>query len=159
MGKTSNSGKNNPSYSHGHNCRGNRSTEYEIWAGIRKRVNNKRDKLYPYYGGRGITYDPRWEDFLVFLEDVGERPSNKHSLDRVDNNKGYFASNLRWATPQQQANNRRNNVIFEGVPLKEWCNKVGFRYETVWRWVVKEGKSPEFVRYRGEKLWGKGPIS
>jgi hypothetical protein len=149
------SGENNPSYSHGHNKRGERTTEYEIWAGLRSRVNNENHKLYPHYGGRGITYDPRWDDFSVFLEEVGYRPSKDHSLDRVDNNKGYFAENVRWATSEEQARNRRNNVIYGGVTLKEWCLNRGFNYRTVWRWVVKEGKSPEFVQKRGEFLWGK----
>ena len=156
MGKVSPSGAASASYSHGHNCRGKRTPEYQVWAGIRKRVNNKRDKLYPYYGGRGITYDPRWEDFSVFFADVGCRPSTEYSLDRIDNNGGYFPDNVRWATSQQQARNRRNNIIYEGVTLKEWCLDKGFNYRTVWRWVVQEGKTPEFVRQRGEELWGKG---
>jgi len=150
------SGEDNPAYSHGHNKRGERTTEYEIWAGIRKRVNNDNDKLYPYYGGRGITYDPRWEDFSTFLADVGYRPSKEHSLDRIDNDKGYFASNVRWATREEQARNRRNNIPYEGVTLKEWCLNRGFNYKTVWRWVTQENKSPEFVKRRGEELWGKG---
>ena len=164
MGKRSNfdrvprdfSGEKNPAYSHGHNCLGSRSTEYEIWAGVRKRVNNPKDKLYPYYGGRGISYDPRWEDFSVFLADVGCRPSSDHSLDRIDNNKGYFPDNVRWATRKEQSCNRRNNLLFEGMVLKDWCASVGFNYKTVWRWVVKEGKSPDYVKGKGEELWGKG---
>ena len=164
MGKRSNferverdrCGEKNPSYSHGHNCRGKRSTEYEIWVGLRQRVNNKHNTSYPYYGGRGITYDPRWEDFSVFLADVGFRPSAEHSLDRIDNDSGYFPHNVRWATRQQQARNQRNNVIFEGVTLTEWCLSRGFNYKTVWRWVVLEGKNPEFVKQRGEELWGRG---
>jgi hypothetical protein len=153
------SGEKNPSYVHGHNCRGQRSTEYEVWVGIRYRVNNKNAKIYPYYGGRGITYDARWEDFSVFLADVGCRPSGEYSLDRVDNSRGYFPDNVRWATREQQSRNRSNNVIYEGVTLKEWCLDRGFNYKTVWRWVVQEGKTPEFVRYRGEELWGKGLIT
>ena len=150
------SGENNPSYSHGHNQRGKRTSEYDIWASIRKRVNNQQDKDYPYYGGRGITYDPRWKDFSVFLSDVGFRPSKDHSLYRIDNNKGYYPDNVKWSTREQQAKGHSNNVIYGGVTLKEWCLNRGFNYNTVWRWVVKEGKSLEFVMRRGEELWGKG---
>ena len=153
--KGSLSGSSNPSYAHGHNCRGKRSTEYEIWAGMRQRVNNKLNKLYPYYGGRGITYDPRWENFSVFLSDVGNRPSSDYSLDRIDNNRGYFPENVRWATRQEQACNRRSNILIEGKILKHWCEDRGFNHRTVSRWLVKEGKSLEFIRSRGNQLWGK----
>ena len=139
---------------HGHSRRGSRSAEYEAWVGIRKRVNNPNCKEYPYYGGRGITYDPRWEDFELFLSDVGLKPSEDCSIDRVDNSKGYFPDNVRWASKKQQSNNRRNNILVEGVTLKEWATEKGFNYKTVWRW-YKEGKSVSYMKQRGETLWVK----
>lgn len=92
--------------------------EYGIWCGIKVRCNNKKSTSYHLYGGRGIKIDPVWnKNFLAFLEHVGKRPSEKHSIDRFpDVNGNYEPGNVRWATIEEQANNRRDNVrvTYEG---------------------------------------------
>ena len=148
-------GDNNPSYKHGHSQRGKRSPEYKVWVGVRKRINDPNCNIYPYYGGRGITYDPSWEDFSVFLQDVGERPSTDHTLDRIDPNKNYCKENVRWATRYEQSRNKRSNIVVEGVILKDWCKEKTFNYKTVWRWLVLEGKDIEYAIKRGSELWVK----
>src|ERR1039458_5005472 len=83
---------------------------YKTWLNIRQRCNTETCVDYRDYGGRGITVDPRWDDFAVFLDDVGQRPSKQHSLDRIDNEGNYEPGNVRWATAKEQTANRRPAV-------------------------------------------------
>jgi lambda repressor-like predicted transcriptional regulator len=82
------------------------------------------------YAMRGITVCERWANsFESFLADVGPCPSPKHSIDRVDNEKGYEPGNVRWATSEQQNNNKRSNrkITVNGVTktLAQWCREAG----------------------------------
>lgn len=84
--------------------------EYKCWQQIKARCLNPNHKAYPDYGGRGITICDAWkDDFELFWGQVGPRPTPKHSLDRIDNNKGYEPGNVRWATKTEQNRNRRPN--------------------------------------------------
>lgn len=76
-----------------------------------QRCTNSNHKSWDNYGGRGITVCPRWlESFDKFYEDVGKRPGDEFSIDRIDNDLGYFKENVRWATKEEQMNNTRYNV-------------------------------------------------
>ena len=76
---------------------------------MKQRCDNPDNGSYQNYGGRGITYDPRWKSYENFKLDMGRRPEGL-TLDRIDNSKGYYKDNCRWATSEEQNNNRRTRV-------------------------------------------------
>ena len=117
---------------------------YRAWDNMRTRCLNPNGPEFHNYGGRGIKVCPRWRDsFLAFLEDVGERPSPQHTLDRVDTNGDYEPSNVRWATRKEQARNQRKNrpLTFQGKtqPLAAWAEELGFKPNTLHRRIVTKG--------------------
>lgn len=121
---------------HGHSKRGGMTPEYSCWLQLRARCYNANHKMYSHYGGRGIKVCDRWlESFENFYADMGNRPSNKHSLDRTDNNIGYSPENCRWATMTEQMNNTRQNriITIDGVSLNvtQWAKKVGLNNNTI----------------------------
>lgn len=106
--------------------------EYGVWSVFRDRCNNPRNKGYANYGGRGIQVCVRWDDFRNFIADMGERPSPKHSIDRIDNDGDYSPENCRWANRTDQNRNRRitKRVEFSGqsLTLGEWAERTGIPY-------------------------------
>jgi hypothetical protein len=89
------------------------------------------------YAALGITVCHRWSDFVAFLQDMGECPTAKHTLDRIDNSKGYEPSNCRWATMKEQQNNRTNNVRItyqgETLTVSGWAEKLGLNRITLYK--------------------------
>jgi hypothetical protein len=115
-------------YRHG----GRHTAEYNIWNLMRDRCVNPKSAAYSDYGGRGISVCERWNSFVGFIEDMGKRPSSKHTIDRVDNNGNYCAENCEWRTRLHQSRNRRNvrMLAFRGeiMCLSEWCEKLKIDY-------------------------------
>ncbi len=115
-----------------------KTPEHCIWTGIIKRCYNKKCKAYNNYGGRGIGMCDEWRnDFPQFLKDMGPRPSPQHSIERIDNNKGYSKKNCRWATTAEQALNTRRNVRInydgKNLTVLEWSRITGLKYATILR--------------------------
>ena len=85
------------------------TSEHNIWKSMKQRTTNPNCSTYHHYGGRGIEMCPEWlNDFGRFLADVGPRPSQQHSIDRINNDGNYEPSNIRWVTHNVQTKNRRS---------------------------------------------------
>jgi hypothetical protein len=81
---------------------------YRTWTSMRSRCRDPRNASYPQYGALGITVCARWDSFENFLEDMGERPSLDHQIDRRDSKGNYEPSNCRWLT-RAENNARRQD--------------------------------------------------
>lgn len=155
MGKRSNLPSDKPkgnAFKHGHRLsqQGGPSRTYRCWCSMVER--GKRNENYP--EGTTLTCDKRWLDFRNFLHDMGEAPSELHTLDRIDNSSGYVKGNVRWATMHEQNRNKRSNIWVEGQILKDWCDSRGYRYKTVWQW-FKNGLTLDEIKSKGDSLWVK----
>lgn len=81
--------------------------EHKCWIKMRERCRNPKDISYKYYGAKGVTVCERWNQFESFFEDMGLKPSPKHSIDRIDPYGNYEPSNCRWADSKTQSTNKR----------------------------------------------------
>lgn len=118
--------------------------EYGSWLSMKQRCLNKNDPAFRYYGERGITICDRWvNSFENFYEDMGQIPSPKHSIDRINPNGNYEPSNCRWADIDTQKRNKRNSKIItfngETLTLTEHAAKQGINSGTVWVRLFKLG--------------------
>lgn len=109
---------------------------YRIWNAMVQRCTDEKASNYHNYGGRGITMDPRWlESVENFYEDMGDPPTSKHSIDRIDNDKGYTKANCRWATVQEQQNNKRSCVYLQyngkTQTITQWARELGIPPMTI----------------------------
>lgn len=108
---------------------------YSSWMNMKHRCSNPETRMFKYYGGRGIKVCERWKDFTNFLADMGEPPTRKHSIDRINNDGDYEPSNCRWATRKEQASNKRSNILMtlngKTQTLTEWAIEIGVKPNTV----------------------------
>jgi len=111
---------------------------FKSWESMLQRCTNKNSPDYPRWGGAGITICDRWMKFENFYEDMGERPSLDHSIDRYPNKTGnYEPENCRWTTRSEQQKNKTNSryITYKGKekPLKDWADETGIPYDLLLR--------------------------
>lgn len=122
--------------------------EYIVWCGMKARCHNPNHTNYKNYGARGVIVCGRWrESFASFLADVGQRPSAKHSLDRIDRLGDYEPGNVRWATRAQQARNSRQTRLLTAFGLtmcvEDWSIRTGIPRRTITSRIDRHGWSHE----------------
>lgn len=102
---------------------------YGIWGDMLYKCNTNTSPVYDNYGGRGIKVCDEWHNFDAFFSDMGDRPSKEHSIERVNVDGDYCKTNCVWATPKDQARNRRNSkfIFINGLKLQvdDYCEQYG----------------------------------
>jgi hypothetical protein len=108
---------------------------YRAWVAAKRRCRNPTSPDWPRYGGRGIRFATVWDRFEVFLRDMGLAPHGLQ-LDRIDNDGHYEPGNCRWATPKEQATNRRSTrwLTLDGATMSatDWAAATGIALPTIW---------------------------
>lgn len=106
----------------------------QCWRDMRQRCLNPNSHRYYTHGGRGIDICERWGSFNNFLKDMGLKPDG-YTLERIDNESGYSPENCKWATPAEQARNRRTNVFItfkdETKTIMDWALTVGVSFQSM----------------------------
>jgi len=125
----------------------NGTRPWRIWRNLINRCDNPNMTQYEDWGGRGISYDPKWKDFSAFWEDMKDGYSDNLSIDRIDNNKNYCKENCKWSTRKEQNNNQRTNRLIavngETKTMTEWGELLCIKPGTIWNRIENLGWSPE----------------
>jgi len=117
---------------------------YWIYLDMHRRCYDSRRPAYARYGAKGTRVCDEWHNFETFSNDVGKRPSPKHTIDRIDNNKGYSPDNTRWATRAEQNVNKTNHKYYEyngeKRTLPDWCRVLKLNKNTI-NFRIRRGKT------------------
>ena len=121
---------------------------YQTWDGIKKRCYQLGATGYSNYGARGIKMSDEWRySFWAFVNDMGSKPFSASTIERIDNNADYSKENCIWATPKQQASNRRNNIYItyqnEVYTLYSICKLLQLKHGTIYWRLKRTTLSPQ----------------
>lgn len=157
-----NDNRGNPTHRNSTSNNGRPTPEYTAWQNIKRRCYSINGKDYPYYGGRGIKMSEEWKNsFESFLRDMGNRPSDKHSIDRKRNDGDYEKNNCRWATKKQQGRNKRSNVKMEyngrKILVSAFAKKMGVNQSNI-SYFIKLGYTLPQIAYHYKNLVRKSKI-
>ncbi len=142
-----------------------KTPEYTAWLSMRQRCVNTKHPCYAGYGGRGITVCERWDLFENFISDMGKRPSPRHEIERLNNDKGYYPDNCAWKTRfEQMRNTRKTRLVTLGDVtqcLKDWCRDLGISYKLTLNRISKNWSlekamfTPVDTKFRNGRAKGK----
>lgn len=140
---------------HSHKMSGTRI--YIEWAGLKSRCLNVNNKSYPNYGGRGIGVCKDWiNSFESFMDwALSNGYDSDLTIDRIDNNKGYYPENCRWVDVKTQCNNRRSNILVEyhgeSITLTQLSERTGLSFGMLWCRYKRGDRGESLTREYGEK--------
>jgi len=127
---------------HGCASRSGKHPAYNSWDNMKQRCGNPGKKEYELYGARGIIYDPRWEDFSIFWEDMKDAWQEGLEIDRIDTNGNYCKENCRWTTAKINNRNRRTTLFItawgETRSLGDWCEAFGLDYNRTYQRISRD---------------------
>lgn len=152
-------GEKNGSYKHGMYGHPDR----HLWQQMKQRCRCVTNSAYASYGGRGIKFCERWDNFLNFVADMGPRPSPQHSIDRINNDGNYEPGNCRWATRKEQANNRRSSRRLthagRNLTLAQWADELGMDWRVFHKRLSRGWSEEDAISrsLRKVRKWKYGP--
>jgi len=138
------------------------SRTYGIWSGMRQRCSNPNATNYFRYGAKGIKVCEAWSKYDQFILDMGEPPTPRHTLDRIDPNGDYTPENCRWADMETQFNNKRNNVNITAFgktqTLAQWVRETGLSRDMIKHRIFEMNLTPEEALNMQKGSWVQKPV-
>jgi len=148
-----------------------RVSSYNSWYGLKRRCDCPNQTGYERYGGRGITYDPKWSTFEGFYEDMGDRPGPNYDLDRIDNDGNYCKENCRWITHLENCKNRSGRrptrlYTFNGktMCIADWAKEIGITSQALQKrlnngWPLEIALDPQKRDGGDRSKWVASPVN
>jgi len=124
---------------------------YRIWSLMMNRCYNPKFTRYDLWGGKGIRVCDRWHTFENFHADMGEPPTDRHSIDRINNDQGYCLENCKWSTMREQSNNRSSfnvTVSHDGLRLNlsQWAERIDISAKVLYQRYKRGDRPPQLFR-------------